>query len=206
MNIEDLLGRDAVREGHFVDDNWHHTGRYIDTSGVARSPTVRARVVQAMAMEVLRSNARTVVALPEARELGQALGDYLQTYEPRTQNVYGALVDGAYQFPYSFRDAVADNRVLIVAPVVNDVERLVRMADACRALGATPRKIVAVVCLVEGLAEVSGVPVFAPVRMTVPKHVVGSCPLCRMDVPVDEDFGLGRAFVRSREERAIIHT
>jgi orotate phosphoribosyltransferase len=170
----------ALLEGHFQLSSGLHSDRYLQSALVLQDPS-KAEVLCRGLAERLPEGIEYVVGpalggVVAAYELGRALGCYAQFTERK---------DGAMALRRGFR-LPAGARTFIMDDILTTGTSI---RECYEAIAGTEADIVGCGCLVDrssGEADVSGLPLYSLVQLTVQAWKPEECPLCREGVPVEK--------------------
>jgi orotate phosphoribosyltransferase len=170
----------ALLEGHFQLSSGLHSDRYLQSALVLQDPAKAEILCQGLAQR-LPQGIEYVVGpalggVVASYELGRALGCYAQFTERK---------DGVMSLRRGFR-LPAGARAFIMDDILTTGTSI---RECYEAIADTGADIVGCGCLVDrsgGEADVSGLPLYSLVELTVQAWQPEECPLCRQGIPVEK--------------------
>jgi orotate phosphoribosyltransferase len=163
----------ALQDGHFLLSSGRHSERYVQCARALESPEHAARMGGAIA-DAIQERVDRIVSPP--------LGALLIGYEvARSLAVPFAFPERGGNGDYVFRrgfELHRGERVYVVEDVITTGRTT---AEALAAIERTGAQIVGVGAIVDRseTGEVSGFPIDALVRMTIPTYTPETCPACK---------------------------
>ncbi len=190
---EDLIGPDAIHQGHFVLESGYHRDLWLDLELLALHPTRLRPHVVALA-EHLRDVRFDLLCGPlnEGAFLGLLLADHLGVdfcYAERFESGSATgLFPVEYRLPKPLRSVVEGKRVVIVNDVVSAGSAIRGAFGDLVTCGAKP---IALACLLilgdsgERFAAQAGMDVITLGRSDFPLWLPDTCPLCQSGQPTE---------------------
>lgn len=186
--VEAVPGREAVlallkeagvyREGHFLLTSGRHSPAFFLFSQAFQRPEHAERLGRGVASLFAGEAIDTVV--------GPALGGIILAHEVARalgcRSLFAEKEGGAMALRRGFA-LVPGERVLLVEDAITTGGSVLKVLDVVKAVGAVPVGVGAVVDRSAGGAGF-GVPFRPLVRLDVPSHEPGACPLCATGIPL----------------------